>query len=139
MTQDPRPEKPARRSGDRNAPAKRLVSAQELFTGILSKTGYDPTVYALFDLWDRLMGAESEKARAVGVRNGRLYVEVDTPVRTHGLALRKRELLKKMNAPFGGTAPLSDIIFRPGTPICSDVKKGQPPHRLSGGSPWPQK
>jgi hypothetical protein len=75
-----------------------------------------PTVYALFDLWDRLLGPEAQKARAVGVRDGRLYVEVDTPVRTHGLALRKRELLKKLNAPFGGNAPLSDIIFRPGTP-----------------------
>lgn len=133
----PNPEK--KHPSGRDKPPKRLVSAQELLSGILSKTGYDPRVYALFDLWDRLMGAESEKARAVGVRNGRLYVEVDTPVRTHGLALRKRDLLKKMNAPFGASAPLSDIIFRPGTPTRSDDKKGQTPHRLSGGSPWPLK
>ena len=125
MMPDPTPDQaPRRRVSGRDKPEKRLVSAQELFSGILSKTGYDPAVYALFDLWDRLMGAESQKARAVGVRNGRLYVEVDTPVRTHGLALRKRELLKKMNAPFGASAPLSDIIFRPGTPTRSDDKKG---------------
>ncbi len=103
-------------------PPKRLVSAQELLKGVLARTGYDADQYALFDLWDRLLGLDAQKARAVGVRNGRLYVEVDTPVRTHGLALRKRELLKKLNAPFGGTAPLSDIIFRPGTPSPSDDK-----------------
>ncbi|MBK8871061.1 MAG: DUF721 domain-containing protein [Elusimicrobia bacterium] len=138
MRPEPTPDQaPRRRLSGRDKPVKRLVSAQELFSGILSKSGYDPAVYALFELWDRLMGAESQKARAVGVRNGRLYVEVDTPVRTHGLALRKRELLKKMNAPFGGNAPLSDIIFRPGTPTRSDDNKGQTPHRLSGGSPWP--
>lgn len=109
-----------------NSPAspkpKRLVSAQELLNGILARTGYDANQYALFELWDNLLGPDARKARAVGVRDGRLYVEVDTPVRTHGLALRKRELLKKLNAPFGGTAPLSDIIFRPGTPLPSDDK-----------------
>jgi predicted nucleic acid-binding Zn ribbon protein len=102
---------------------KRLVSAQELLAGILTRKGYDPVHYALFDLWDRLLGNEAQNARAVGVRDGRLYIEVDTPVRTHGLALRKRELLKKMNAPFGGRPPLSDIIFRPGTPADSDDKR----------------
>lgn len=101
---------------------KRLVSAQELLKGILARTGYDANQYALFELWDNLLGPDARKARAVGVRDGRLYVEVDTPVRTHGLALRKRELLKKLNAPFGGSAPLSDIIFRPGTPFPSDDK-----------------
>lgn len=111
-----------RHSSDNQPAPKRLVSAQELLKGILARTGYDANQYALFDLWDRLLGPEAEKARAVGVRDGRLYVEVDTPVRTHGLALRKRELLKKLNAPFGGTAPLSDIIFRPGTSSASDDK-----------------
>jgi hypothetical protein len=101
---------------------KTLVAARELLSGVLARTGYDPAHYALFEMWDRLMGAESQKARAVGVRAGRLYVDVDTSVRTHGLALRKRELIKKMNAAFGGTAPLSDIIFRPGTRSPSDDK-----------------
>lgn len=101
---------------------KRLVSAEELLKGLLARKGYDANQYALFELWDNLLGPDARKARAVGVRDGRLYVEVDSPVRTHGLALRKRELLKKLNAPFGGTAPLSDIIFRPGTPLSSDDK-----------------
>ncbi len=109
---------------------KRLVSAQELLKGILARTGYDANQYALFDLWDSLLGPEAQKARAVGVRDGRLYVEVDTPVRTHGLALRKRELLKKLNAPFGGTTPLSDIIFRPGTPSASDDNEGAPARKV---------
>ncbi|MBL0058919.1 MAG: DUF721 domain-containing protein [Elusimicrobia bacterium] len=119
---------------------KILVSARELLSGVLARTGYDPGHYALFELWDSLLGAEAQKARAVGVRDGRLYVEVDTPVRTHGLALRKRELIKKMNAAFGGTAPLSDIIFRPGTRSPSDDKHenkteetGAPPARKSRG------
>jgi hypothetical protein len=113
----------SRRDLSKNQPKpKRLVSAQEVLKGILARTGYNANQYALFELWDRLLGPEAQKARAVGMRDGRLYVEVDTPVRTHGLALRKRDLLKKLNAPFGGTAPLSDIIFRPGTPFPSDDK-----------------
>ncbi len=113
----------SRRDPSKSEPKpKRLVSAQELLKGVLNRTGYDANQYALFELWDRLLGPEADKARAVGVRDGRLYVAVDTPVRTHGLVLRKRELLKKLNAPFGGTAPLSDIIFRPGTLSPSDDK-----------------
>lgn len=103
-----------KRRGLGEKPPKKLVSARELLAGALSRTGYNPSSFALFEMWDRLLGREAEKARAVGVKGGRLYVEVDTSVRTHGLALRKRELLKKMNAPFGANAPLSDIIFQPG-------------------------
>ena len=44
--------------------------------------------------------------------------------RAHGLTLRKRELLKKLNAPCGGAPPLSDIIFRPGEASLPTKKHG---------------
>ena len=106
-------------------PPKKLVSAKDVLAGVLNRPGYDPSVFALFDLWDRLLGAEADKAKAVGFRGGRLYVEVDTSVRTHGLVLRKRELIKKINGAFGGSAPLSDIIFRPGPRSFTDGRKPQ--------------
>lgn len=95
-------------------PAKAVIAA------VLARSGYEPRHYALFDVWDRLLGPQAAKARAVGVKNGRLYVDVDSSVRLHTLTLRKRELVKKMNGAFGQDAPLSDIIFRLGTTPFSD-------------------
>lgn len=104
---------------------KTLVSAGDVLAGVLKRTGYDPREYALFELWDRLLGREAVRARAVGLKNNRLYVEVDTSVRLYGLTLRKRDILKKLNAAFGGTAPLSDIILRIGAPSPSDDKHAE--------------
>ena len=56
----------SRRDPSKSEPKpKRLVSAQELLKGVLNRTGYDANQYALFELWDRLLGPEADKARAV--------------------------------------------------------------------------
>lgn len=101
---------------------KKLAAAKDLIAAVLAKTGFRTGDFPVFEAWDRAVGPDAGKARAVGLKNGRLFVEVDSPVRTHGLTLRKRELLKKINAAFGGSAPVSDIIFRPGAPGISDEK-----------------
>ncbi len=103
---------------------KTLQPARVLFQAALERAGFRPSDYPLFELWDRLLGREADKARAMGVKNRRLFVDVDNSVRLHGLTLRKRELLKKLNGAFGGSAPLSDIIFRLGTASPIDDKHG---------------
>jgi predicted nucleic acid-binding Zn ribbon protein len=95
-------------------PKKVLRLAGQLIQDTLERSGFRPTDYPLFQLWDNVLGREASHAQAVGVKNRRLYIDVDTSARLHTLTLRKRELLQKINGAFGGNAPLSDIILRLG-------------------------
>jgi len=91
---------------------KKLIDGQTLFHAILQRLNFDPALYAVFEIWDRVLGPQSTRARAVGLKSGRLLVEVDSHARLHDLTLRKRGLLKKINGHFGVGTGLSDIIFR---------------------------
>lgn len=99
--------------------AKRLSPAGALLTPWLSKLGISPQSLAVFEAWDRLLGAEAAKARAVGLKGTVLYVEADHSARLHDLTLRKPGLLRRLKD-YVGKAPssvgtgdaVSDIIFR---------------------------
>jgi predicted nucleic acid-binding Zn ribbon protein len=88
-----------------------LTPANALFQSLLEKLGYQGDLYAVFDVWDRLLGAQATRARATGLRGTRLCVEVDSSARIHDLMLRKRKLLKDLNQHFGPRTVISDIIF----------------------------
>jgi predicted nucleic acid-binding Zn ribbon protein len=95
--------------------AKVLVEGSTLLKPVLEKLGYNPVNYAVFEAWDRLIGAAAGKARAAGLKDGKLIVDVDASARLHDLTLRKPQLLKKLQGFFGGAGakpPVSDIIFR---------------------------
>lgn len=97
-----------------NAPPKRpkgLIPAQNLVTGLLAKLGYNQDFFAVFEIWDRLLGHQAQKARATGIKHGRLYVEVDSNAHMHDISLRKRQLVKKLNDHFGTRRVISDIIL----------------------------
>ncbi|HOW27440.1 MAG TPA: DUF721 domain-containing protein [Elusimicrobiota bacterium] len=90
---------------------KESRSLQELLESSLKKLGFDKERFAVFEVWDRLLGPEAAKARAVGLKGTRLCVEVDSNARLHDITLRKRTLLKKVNGHFGTNNVISDIIF----------------------------
>jgi predicted nucleic acid-binding Zn ribbon protein len=101
---------------------RRLTAAGTLLEKALGRSGFDPAAYPVFEIWDRILGPEAEKARAVGVKAGRLYVDVDNNMRMHELTLRKRSILRALQTAFGGRAPVSDIILRLGDTPASDDK-----------------
>ncbi|HRY29671.1 MAG TPA: DciA family protein, partial [Elusimicrobiota bacterium] len=68
--------------------------------------------YAVFEIWDRLLGVQATRAKAVGLQGRRLCVEVDSSARLHDLMLRKRTLLRKLNEHFGTRPVISDIILQ---------------------------
>ena len=87
------------------------VVGDKMVKVVLKNLGFDPNSYAVFEIWDRLLGREAERARAVGLKGSDLCVEVDSSARLHDLTLRKRQILKKLNGHFGPRPFLSDIIF----------------------------
>jgi hypothetical protein len=88
-----------------------LTPADLLCRGVLATMGFDVNTFAIFEVWDRLLGAEASKARAVGLKGRKLYVEVDSHVRWHDLTLRKPALLQRLNGHFSQQKPISDIMI----------------------------
>ena len=99
---------------------KVLRPARLIVSPWLEKLGSRPQSLAVFEAWDRLLGAEASKARAVGMKQSVLYVDVDSSARMHDLTLRKPGLLRKLQGffgpgthdPFATGKAVSDIIFR---------------------------
>ena len=114
----------AKAAGSGKPVPKKLESARDLVADVLARSGFRLADYPVFDAWDRVLGREAALARATGLARGRLTVEVDNHVRLHTLTLRKRELLKKLNAAFSAPGPVSDIIFRLGSSPLSDDNNG---------------
>lgn len=90
---------------------KELALGEVLVERWLTKLGFDPAVYPVFALWDRLTGWPPEKARAVALKKSVLYVEVDSSARRHDLYLKRRKLIQELNGAFGRPV-VSDIIIR---------------------------
>jgi predicted nucleic acid-binding Zn ribbon protein len=99
---------PGKKKDDR---PKGMVGAQALFDAVLRRLGYSHEHYAVFEIWDRLLGAQAAKARAVGLKGQKLCIEVDSSARLHDLSLKKRDLLRKINQHFGERRVISDIIL----------------------------
>jgi predicted nucleic acid-binding Zn ribbon protein len=106
---------------DNRKKRKVLSPAKDIVAPWLEKLGLKPQVLAVFDAWDRLLGPEAAKARAVGMKGPVLHVETDSSARLHDLTLRKAGLLKRLQGFFGEQGPrapfetgktVSDIIFR---------------------------
>jgi hypothetical protein len=91
---------------------KELVPGDRLVQGLLRRLGFDPQSYAIFEIWDRLLGRQAERVRATGLQDGRLVVEVDSSAHLHDITLRKRQLLRKLNEHFGTRTVVSDIILQ---------------------------
>jgi len=73
--------------------------------------------------WSDIVGRRvAEHARAVRVDNGKLFVEVDSPVWSQELTLMKRDILRQINDRLGRKA-IDDIHY---------VLGGARPHGASG-------
>jgi predicted nucleic acid-binding Zn ribbon protein len=90
---------------------KILQAARDIVAPWLAKLGITPDALAVFEAWDRLLGPECSRARAVGLKGTVLYIEADHSARLHDLTLRKPTLLRRLNDYLAKARPLSDIRF----------------------------
>ncbi len=90
---------------------RNFTSSQEIITKLLSRLGLNEVNFALFTIWEREVGTLSKDVTAVGVRHGRLIVDVGSPACFQELKLRKEKLLKALNGHFGKPV-IKDIQFR---------------------------
>lgn len=112
-----------KRDQNMSAPAGGLVQS------LLMMLGFDPKMYAAFEIWDRETKGLVRGCEAVAIRGSRLCVRVPSAMHRQELLYSKNRILDKLNQALGQKL-IKDIEFelKAGTET-----KTQPPAGAKGG------
>jgi hypothetical protein len=86
------------------------VSARQGMDGILGLLGFDPNLYAVFEIWDRETKNVVRGCEAVGIQGSRLCVRVPSTVHRQELMFSKERILARLNQAMGKRV-ITDIQF----------------------------
>jgi len=78
-----------------------LVKAKDVIEELLKKYDLTPDSYAVFEIWNKELGALAKKVKLAGKDKGCLLVKVDNPVYLQEIKVRKKEFIDKINGHFG--------------------------------------
>ncbi len=101
-------QKPSERTG---LPAKLAVE------GILSKLGFDPAHYAVFEAWDREARILAPGCEAVAIQGSRICISVPSAAHRQELYYSKKRIIDRLNQALGKCV-IKDIQF--------ELTKGNP-------------
>jgi hypothetical protein len=76
-------------------------TAGSLMDGCLSYMGFNPTNYAVFDIWDREIHGMIKGCKAVAIQGSKIFVEVPSVVHRQELMYQKDHLIERINQVFG--------------------------------------
>jgi len=93
-----------KRSEREGLPAKLAVD------GILSKLGFDPAMYAVFEAWDREAKSLAPGCEAVAIQGSRICVRVPSAAHRQELYYSKKRILARLNQALGREV-IKDIQF----------------------------
>jgi hypothetical protein len=78
--------------------------------GILSRLGFDPALYAVFDAWDREARALAPGCEAVGLQGSKICVSVPSAAHRQELYYSKKRIIDRLNQALGRRV-IKDIQF----------------------------
>lgn len=87
-----------------------VSSARDAMNGILRLLGFDPQLYAVFEIWDKETRGLVRNCEAVAIHGSRLCVKVPSTVHRQEILYSKERLLKRINEALGRRA-VTDIEF----------------------------
>jgi len=93
-----------RRGESLSSPAGGLVK------GLLAMLGFDPKIYAVFDIWDRETKGLVKGCEAVAIHGSSLCVSVPSVMHRQELLYSKQRILDRLNQALGGRI-IKDIQF----------------------------
>ncbi|MFN0117465.1 MAG: DUF721 domain-containing protein [Elusimicrobiota bacterium] len=85
-------------------------SAKESINHFLRALGFDPSLYAIFELWDRETRGTVKGCEAVAIRGRVLHVKVPSTVHRQEILYSKTRLIDRLNQAMGRKA-IIDIQF----------------------------
>jgi hypothetical protein len=89
---------------------KYTYSAKNAVEGFLGYLGFDPTMGAIFELWDKEARAYVRGCEALGMQGKKIWVKVPSAVHRQELMFYKDRVLSRINQAMGRKAVM-DIQF----------------------------
>ncbi|MCK4532419.1 DUF721 domain-containing protein [bacterium] len=76
-------------------------SAREIIEVIKKKIGLKEEKYKIHQIWMDVSGEIAQHTQVIKVKNGKIWVTVESPVYCQEIFLRKKELVEKINKAIG--------------------------------------
>jgi len=92
---------------------ERELNAQEAVEGLLKAPKFDPSLYAVFQMWDEESRRLVRGCEAVALQGTRLCVKVPSTVHRQELQYAKDRIIDRLNQSLGRKA-ITDIYFELG-------------------------
>lgn len=86
------------------------ASAKNAMDGLLGMLGFDPSLYAVFEIWDRETRGIVKNVEAIGIQGRKICVKVPSVVHRQELLYSKERLLQRVNQALGKRV-ITDIQF----------------------------
>jgi hypothetical protein len=98
------------RSKQRASSERQGLPAKLAIEGILSKLGFDPAMYAIFEAWDREARHLAPGCEAVAIQGSRICVRVPSAAHRQELHYSKKRIIDRLNQVLGRRF-ITDIQF----------------------------
>jgi len=86
------------------------TSAKKALDSLLEKVGFDPSKYAIFEIWDRESQRVIQGCNAVALQGSKLCVSVPSVIHRQELLYSKDRVIKRINQAMGQKL-ITDIRF----------------------------
>jgi len=90
----------------------KLVMLKDVLTRYLNKFALEEKTQKIYQLWGTEIGNLIKHSHLLGMKEGYLEVEVDSPAALQEFFLRKEKIIQRLNKKIGGSK-LKDIHFHP--------------------------
>jgi hypothetical protein len=98
------------RKRSKNDDEKHGTPAKMMVDNILAKLGFDPAMYAIFEVWDRETKGLIKGCEAVAIQGTKICVRVPSVVHRQELHYSKKRIISRLNQALGRNA-ITDIQF----------------------------
>lgn len=78
-----------------------FFSSEEIIKIIKNKIGLKEENYQLHRIWEKVSGKSAKHTQVVKVKQGKMWITVESPVYLQELIFKKRELIKEINKHIG--------------------------------------
>ncbi len=86
-----------------------LTFAGNIIDALRKSLGLDDETYVIIQIWEKELSPLMNNAALVGVKKGTLIVEVASSVHFQELAMRKREVINKINQYFSNKKVVKEL------------------------------
>ena len=91
---------------------KSFAKSAEVIEVLKKQLGLDEKTLSLANIWESVIGQLADDAKLEGTKDGTLFIEVTSSAHLQEIALRKKEIINKINQHFGKQKVVKNIRIK---------------------------